>query len=116
MSTSHSNIPLACDMNVFTPSERELHVQTTQELLQSVKDIRAAENGYEFSFPNTSEILAGAAEFISKERLCCPFLEFTMRVSPYNEPISLLLTGPEGTQEFLRLEFSEAFVPGGHAR
>ena len=29
---------------------------------------------------------------------------------PQNAPISLILTGPEGTQEFLRAEFSEAFL------
>jgi hypothetical protein len=110
MITSDSNIPLACDMNVFTPAERELHIQNISNMLHSLQNVHEAENGYEFSFPKSSEIIAGVAEFMSKERLCCPFLEFTLRVSPHNEPISLLLTGPEGTQEFLRLEFSEAFV------
>jgi hypothetical protein len=115
MNPSNSQIPLACDMHVFTLAERELHVQTTEELFQSVQAIRNAENGYEFSFPNSTDIIARVAEFISRERLCCPFLEFTLKVPPRNEPITLLLTGPEGTQEFLRLEFSEAFVPRGHA-
>jgi hypothetical protein len=97
-------------MNVFTPAERELHIQTTKELFQSLQNIHDAEHGYEFSFPSNSEIITSIAEFISKERLCCPFLGFTLTVLPNNEPISLLLTGPEGTQEFLRLEFSEAFA------
>ena len=110
MNTGHSNIPLACDMSVFTPAERELHIQTTKELFQSLQNIRAAENGYEFSFPTTTEIISSMAAFIAGERLCCPFLEFALKVSPNNEPMTLLLTGPDGTQEFLRAEFSEAFA------
>ena len=110
MNSYHSDIPLACDMNVFTPAERELHIQTTRELFQSLQNIRAAENGYEFSFPTTTEKITSMAAFISGERLCCPFLEFTLKVSPDNEPMTLLLSGPEGTQEFLRAEFSEAFA------
>ena len=110
MRSSSLHTPLACDMSVFTPTERDLHVRTTRELFQSLQAIRDAESGYEFSFPNSSGIIVTMAEFISKERLCCPFLKFTLKVPPGTEPITLLLTGPEGTQEFLRLEFSEAFA------
>ena len=110
MNSFHSHIPLACDMGVSTPTERELHIQTTKELFQSLQTIRDAEKGYEFSFPNRSELIVNVAEFISKERLCCPFLEFILTVAPGNEYITLLLTGPVGTREFLRAEFSEVFV------
>jgi hypothetical protein len=109
MNSNHLDIPLACDMSVFTSAERELHIQSTRELFQSLQKVHEAENGYEFSFPNNSEIIQRVAEFISGERLCCPFLEFTLKVSPNKEPVRLLLAGPEGTQEFLRAEFSEAF-------
>lgn len=101
--------PLACDMTVFTPAERASHIQNTLHLYQNVRDIRAAENGYEFLFPYTTEVTK-IAEFIAKEKMCCPFLEFTLRIGPNEKPISLTLTGPEGTQEFLREEFQEAFA------
>ena len=104
-----SSTPLACDMNVFTPAEREHHIQQTLQLYRTVLDIRETGNGFEFTFPHTTE-LAKLAEFISNEKLCCPFLEFTLRIEPNEKPISLTLTGPEGTQEFLREEFSEAFA------
>ena len=109
MNSNHPDIHLACDMSVFKPTDRELHIQTTRKLFQSLQKVHEAENGYEFSFPNSSEIITSVAEFISGERLCCPFLEFTLKVSPNNETIALLLTGAPGTQEFLRAEFSEAF-------
>ncbi len=105
-----NSMPLACDMNVFTPSEREQHVQGAANLLQSLQGVQAVMNGFEFTFPNDSEIVTRLTEFISKERRCCPFLEFTLKFVPNYESVSLTIAGPEGTQDFLREEFSEAFV------
>ena len=111
MKPEAQDTPIVCDMNVFTPVERENHIRTTTHLFQTVQDIHEVNKGYEFIFPNSngSEIITQLAEFISKEQRCCPFLEFTLKISPKVKPISLLLTGPEGTQEFLREEFSEVF-------
>src|ERR1700752_2666994 len=111
MKTEAQDTPIVCDMNVFTPLERENHIRTTTQLFQTVQNIREIENGYEFIFPNAdgSEIFTQFAEFIYNERRCCPFLEFSLKIAPKDKPISLLLTGPEGTREFLREEFSEAF-------
>jgi len=103
--------PLVCNMNVFTKVERENHIQNTTQLFRSVQNIQEIENGYEFIFPNPSgsTAFASMAEFIHNERLCCPFLKFTLTIDTEPQPISLILTGPEGTQEFLRAEFNEAF-------
>ncbi len=104
-------------MDVFTPAERESHIQNTTRLFQSVEDIHEVENGFEFIFPNFdgSENTAQLSEFIVNERRCCPFLEFTLKIAPRDKPISLLLTGPEGTQEFLRAEFTEYRASGSEA-
>jgi len=112
MNSSTQTPPLACNMNVFTPIERENHIQTTTRLFQSVQNVREVESGYEFIFPNPdgAEILIRMAEFISNERRCCPFLKFTLTIDTDPPPIALTLTGPEGTQEFLRAEFAEAFA------
>ncbi|MDQ3007243.1 MAG: hypothetical protein M3R47_17900, partial [Chloroflexota bacterium] len=109
MKTSAQNTPLVCNMDVFTPAERENHIRTTTQLFQYVQTIHEVENGFEFMFPNSgaAENITQLAEFIFNERRCCPFLEFTLRIAPNDTPISLLLTGPEGTQEFLRAEFTE---------
>ena len=101
--------PLVCDMSVFTPAERDRHVQNTRDLLTSLQAIHKTAEGCEFVFPNGSGSIARLAEFIVNEQLCCPFLEFTMKIGPADTPVSLTLTGPEGTREFLREEFSEVF-------
>ena len=105
----NSIIPLACNMNVFTPNQRDQHVKTTIQLIQGVQTIQEVDHGYLFTFPNEAEYISKIAAFISNERLCCPFLVFMMSVSAMHEPISLSLTGPAGTQEFLREEFNGAF-------
>lgn len=101
--------PLVCNMNVFSTAQQEAHVQNTIHLIRSARQVRAIEDGYEFSFPNDTRMLSSITEFISNERLCCPFLVFTLKVSSNREPVSLALTGPTGTQDFLRAEFDGAF-------
>jgi hypothetical protein len=100
--------PLLYNMDVFTSDQREFHIQTTTELVQAVQKVQEVENGYEFTFPNETQLISRIAEFISNERLCCPFLKFTLTIISNREPVSLSLTGPLGTQEFLRAEFSGA--------
>ena len=104
-----TEIPLICNMGVFTPAQREAHVRNTTLLIEAVQGIHEVENGYEFTFPSEAELISNVAEFISNERLCCPFLRFVLRASSNGEPIYLSLTGPIGTQEFLREEFNGAF-------
>ncbi len=101
--------PLACNMNAFTPTQREQHIETTRQLFQTVQNIQEAENGFEFTLPNRSDIIK-ISKFIVNERLCCPFLKFSLTIESDPKPITLTLSGPIGTQEFLREEFSEAFA------
>lgn len=110
-----SATPLLCNMDVFTPAERDNHVQSTRLLVQQRKAIRPASDGYEFIFTNNPETLTQLTEFIANERRCCQFLEFTLKTAPNHESVSLTLTGPEGTQEFLREEFTLPRTSGDEA-
>ena len=105
----NADIPLICNMGVFTPDQRQAHIQTTTELVQAVQRVQEVENGYEFMFPSETEIISKITEFVVNERLCCPFLKFTLTVFSNGEPVSLSLIGPLGTQEFLLAEFNGAF-------
>ena len=100
----NSDFPLVCHMGVFTPAQREAHVRMTTELIQAVQNVQEVENGYEFTFPSEGEFISKIAVFISNERLCCPFLKFVLTIDA-GEAISLVLTGPPGTPEFLHAEF-----------
>ena len=108
MKSNTSETPLVCNMDVFTAAQHEAHIQTTTQLVEAVQSIQEVKNGYAFSFPNETDFISRIAEFIARERLCCPFLKFTLNVVSNSEPVSLSLIGPVGTQEFLRAEFGGA--------
>src|SRR2546423_14938547 len=57
--------------------------------------------GYRFEFTPERETLSLLAQMIDGERQCCRFLRFDLTVEPNSGPISLELTGPPGTREFL---------------
>ena len=52
-------------------------------------------------FPADAQILDSITEVVNAERLCCRFLRFTMCVQPDEGPVTLDLTGPPGTREFI---------------
>ena len=97
--------PIACDMSVLSPAQRELHIQTSRDLLSGLKQIRELSNGYQFRLDG-SNVIVKAAEFISLEKLCCPFLNFSLEVEAENGPVWLKLTGREGVKAFVREEIS----------
>jgi hypothetical protein len=58
-------------------------------------------NGVRLEFEASSEALQAIASTIDAERQCCRFLRFELTLEPDAGPISLRLTGPPGTAEFL---------------
>jgi hypothetical protein len=103
--SNEAQSPIACDMSVLSPAQRELHINTARELFSGLNQIRELSNGYEFRLDG-SNIIVKVAEFISLEKLCCPFLNFSLEVEAENGPVSLKLTGREGVKAFVREEIS----------
>ena len=50
---------------------------------------------------NAPGLLADLAAVIEAEHRCCPFLRFALTVAPGDGPVTLEMTGREGTKEFL---------------
>ncbi|MEP6985021.1 MAG: hypothetical protein ABI970_05470 [Chloroflexota bacterium] len=93
--------PIACDLNAIPVEQRQGHVALTEALFSQVEERQALAAGYAFGFPAT--LLLVAAQFVSLERLCCPFFNFNLDVS--DDRLWLRLTGPEGAKELLEVEF-----------
>lgn len=96
--------PIACDMSAIEPGLRAGHVAAGSYLFRASWDIRELEDGYAFRLPCERDVLLKAAEFISLERLCCPFLVFALVFEAEGGPVWLRLTGREGVKEFIREE------------
>ena len=103
--------PFACDMSAISPEERGEHLAAIQEVFGAVREIREIPDGYSFRLENETASLTKAVGFIAKERLCCPFFGFTLRVEPERGELWLSLTGREGVKPFIRAEIGYAVNP-----
>jgi hypothetical protein len=98
--------PIACEMSAIEPSLRAGHIATGALLFRTAEEIKELPDGYAFRLPADADTLLKAAEFISLERLCCPFLNFALEVEPEGGPIWVRLTGRVGVKAFIREEVS----------
>jgi hypothetical protein len=58
-------------------------------------------------FANENDILFEIIRMVDAERQCCRFLRFVVTVDADEGPVSMDLTGPAGTREFLAAMFDE---------
>ena len=107
--------PFACDMTAIAPEQRGAHVATIEKLFRLVQSKRELPDGYAFEFPNQSDVLLTAAEFISLERLCCPFFGFRLEIEREGGSIWLSLTGRAGVKPFIIAEIGD-HLPGSISR
>ncbi|HYN23230.1 MAG TPA: hypothetical protein VE078_19885 [Thermoanaerobaculia bacterium] len=98
--------PFACDMSAIAPSERGQHLAAIAEVFGAVTEIRELPDGYSFRLPN--DMVLKVADFIFKERLCCPFFGFALQVEPEGGALWLSLTGRDGVKPFIRAEIGHA--------
>ena len=71
----------------------------------AVQEVQELPDGYAFRLPSSSEMLLLVAEDLNYERLCCPFIRFTLAIEPNEGPYWLRFTGGERVKEFLRMSF-----------
>jgi hypothetical protein len=97
------SIPFACDMSAIPAESRGAHERLIRRLFgEAVEEIRERPDGFTFRLP--ADEYPAVAEFVAAERLCCPFLHFTLEVAPDRGPLWLHLTGPAGVAPFIRAE------------
>jgi hypothetical protein len=102
--TEKNQSPLACDMTAIPAEQRPVHLAQSRELFSQIEETRELSDGYEFRFAGEQNVLQWLADFISLEKLCCPFLSFVIEIEAENGPVWLRLTGREGVKEFIREE------------
>ena len=90
--------------------QRHRHREIADSLFHTVNEIKELHNGYTFLLPAISGNLIQAAEFISLERLCCPFFNFNLELKSDSQTLWLHITGDEGIKPFILAEL------GGHLR
>jgi hypothetical protein len=92
--------PLYRDLSALDPAQRERHQANTEQLFGSVEQIEELPEGYAFRWPAESVTILKVADFISLERLCCPFFNFALELEAENGPLWLKLSGRAGVKQF----------------
>jgi len=71
------------------------------ELVRRADEHEDLPEGHRLRFAGGEEVLLIIARAVEAERQCCRFLRFEITVEPDGGPISLELSGPPGTREFI---------------
>ncbi len=92
-------MPLSC--NLGEPERRARQDYLEKTLKRRPMKVFKLSHGIEFQFVPEGQFLKEIYEFMECERVCCPFLEFTLNIPAQFGSITLKITGPEGTEAFL---------------
>jgi hypothetical protein len=93
-----------CRLDALTKEQRTRHLALWKALQASRQEVRELADGYAISFPGDAKHLLDVAEFVSRERRCCPFFTFEVEVASEDKPLWLRLKGGEGVKEFIKTE------------
>lgn len=96
-------VPIACTLSPAALKARQ--EKLLNALLQRSSERVVLPDGCRLRFPVEDDILSEIARTVDAERQCCRFLQFTITIEPDGGPVTLDLTGPHGTQEFLSAMF-----------
>ena len=95
---------IACDLSGINAHQRRRYETLIAEMRTAGQEARELPDGYAFRFPSEGSIFLAISEWITLERLCCPFLRLVLETDGEGGPTWLRVTGREGVKEFLRAE------------
>jgi len=95
--------PFYCDVSALDPERRSRHFDVLGPALVAKRTaVRELADGYEIGFPSDSETFQQLAEYVDAERLCCPFFDIALHVTPDGGPLWFRVTGRAGTKQFIQ--------------
>ena|GEM_PF-1724158 len=97
--------PFACNATGLNKEQRQRWTSLLKRLNDSKQEVRELADGYAFRFAAEPSTVQELAEFITYERICCPFFDLEVAVEREGGPAWLRLRGREGVKDFIRDEF-----------
>ena len=94
--------PLACNLTALSAEDRAQRRSLIGQLRRALTNVAPVADGCDLQFVHDESVPAVLHHFIRFEQACCPFLTF--RVLHRGGDILLRITGPEGTESFVRAE------------
>jgi hypothetical protein len=100
-----SSPDLACNIQAINAVQRPRYNDLVSRLRAAMRDRKELRDGYEYLLDSTKITLPEVSEWITMERLCCPFLIFQLEVA--GEDYRLTMRGPDGAKALLEEEFPD---------
>ena len=98
--------PISCTWSALSAVRQERQRALYRQLRADVEEVVELEDGYAFRHSPDRAVLLAVAEFVSNERLCCPFFEFAITVERAGGAVWLRITGAGEAKQVLRAEMS----------
>jgi len=92
-------LPIACSLTSAELREREATLLA--QFRAAIVKTEELQDGYAFHIPGDGERIRQVADLIVVERECCPFLVFEVSALPNMGPVTVRVSGPAGTKEFV---------------
>lgn len=96
---------LACNLKAISAAERPRYNELLKRVREATRNRTEIPNGYTFELDSNTITLPEVAEWISMERLCCPFLVLQLSAAGNRPHWILTLSGPKGVKPLLDSEF-----------
>ena len=112
MRKTDSEPPFACDFTAMDSEQRERYRALRRLLSEDFIEARELDTGYAFRHSSEADVLVALAEYVSLERLCCPFFDFAIEVGHGEGQVWLRMTGPEGAKGILEAAMGAALEAG----
>jgi hypothetical protein len=94
---------LACNIQAISAVERPRYGDLAFSLRAAIRNHRELPDGYSYSLDSAKITLPEVSEWITMERVCCPFLTFQLEGA--GEALRLTMRGPDGAKAILEVEF-----------
>jgi len=95
--------PFACNLEKTLTKEQRAHKKQIMQKMEAARiDTREIADGYVFRFRPEAVSFTEIADWVSTERICCPFFDLAIEAERENGPLSLRITGCDGVKQFIR--------------
>ena len=95
-------LALACDFAVMDTEQRERYRALRRRLGEDFHEARELDDGYAFRHSSDAKVLIALAEYVTLERLCCPFFDFAIEVGRDGGDVWLKMTGGQEVKRILQ--------------
>jgi hypothetical protein len=94
-----TDLPIACSLDALALGHRQSELRAS--ILAEAEAVERLPDGYRWRFRHEPTLFARLGPIIDGERHCCRFLHFAIAADQDRGGVTVDVTGPAGTADFL---------------